>query len=76
MILSKRNFATKYAFCSNFQNLKYYLADFLKILENLQKIAKFAKFANFTSFAKKMLIFAKIAFLFCQILKTFKNLAR
>ena len=32
-------FASKYAFCRNFQNLQNHLADFLKKLQNLQKIA-------------------------------------
>ena len=35
--VSKRNFATKYAFCSIFQNLQNYLADFLKKLQNFVK---------------------------------------
>jgi hypothetical protein len=44
--ISKRNFATKYAFCSNFQNLQNYLADLLKRLQRLQKIAKFPDFCE------------------------------
>ena len=45
-----------------FRDLQNYLADFLKKLQNLQKIAKFCKFVrNFLIFAKKVLIFAKIA---------------
>ena len=52
--VSKRNFATKYAFFQVFRDLQNYLADFLKKLQNLQKIAKFCKtFAKFPDFRRK-----------------------
>ena len=35
--VSKRNFAIRHAFCSNFQNLQNCLADFLKILTKFSK---------------------------------------
>ena len=67
--VSKRNVATKYAFFQVFRDLQNYLADISKKLQNnlnlqkmvlkSQKVAKFLR--NFRIFAKKMLIFAKIA---------------
>ena len=60
--VSKRNFATKYAFFQVFRDLQNYLADFLKKLQILPKIAKFCKiFANFPDFCKKNVDFVKIA---------------
>jgi hypothetical protein len=35
--VSKRNFATKYAFFQRFRDLQNYLADFLKMLQNFAK---------------------------------------
>ena len=68
--VSKRNFATKYAFFQVFRDLQNYLADFLKKLQNFAKIAKIANFLrNFRIFAKKVLIFAKIADFFFKILQ-------
>ena len=37
-------FATKYAFCSIFQNLPDYLAEFFEICQNFAKFTTFAKF--------------------------------
>ena len=66
--VSKRNFASKYAFCSIFQNLQNYLAEFSKSCKILQKIAIFAEnqhlfvkiwkfLQNFTKFRKILQIF-------------------
>ena len=53
--VSKRNFATKYAFFQVFRDLQNYLADFFKkSYKILQEIAKFSKMLrNFRIFAKK-----------------------
>ena len=48
--VSKRNFASKYAFDSIFQNLPDYLAEIFEIWQN---------FANFATFAKFLLNFHK-----------------
>ena len=51
--VSKRNFATKYAFFQVFRDLQEYLADFLKKLQNfaknrkiLQNLVKFPDFSE------------------------------
>ena len=61
--VSKRNFASKYAFCSIFQNLQNYLADFWKFYKILQTFAKNCKIlTNFPDLCKKRCwFFAKIA---------------
>ena len=52
--VSKRNFATKYAFFQVFRDLQNYLADFLKKLQNFAKNRKnLQKFAKFPDFCKK-----------------------
>ena len=54
--VSKRNFATKYAFFQFFRDLQNYLGDFLKKLQNLQeKIKKSQKncFCEIPVFLKK-----------------------
>ena len=55
--VSKRNFATKYAFFQFFRDLQNYLADFFEIVANFAKNRKilqnFAKIFNFRIFAKK-----------------------
>ena len=45
--VSKRNFASKYAFCSIFQNLQNYLAYFSKFCKFSQIFAKFWKISRF-----------------------------
>ena len=73
--VSKRNFATKYAFFQVFRDLQNYLADFLKKLQNFAKNRKILQnFCEISGFLQKkeVLIFAKIAdFLqnFAKILK-------
>ena len=59
--VSKRNFATKYAFCSIFQNLQNYLAEFLKKLQILRNFAKIRKI-----FLKLYLDFCKRSAAFCE----------
>ena len=63
--VSKRNFATKYAFFQVFRDLQNYLhvADFLKKLQIFAKNRKILQsfLRNFRIFEKKVLIFAKIA---------------
>ena len=50
-------FASKYAFCSIFQSLPDYLAEFFEIWQNLN-FADFATFAKFfAEFSRKLLIF-------------------
>ena len=61
--VSKRNFATKYAFFQVFRDLQNYLADFLKKLQ------------NFAKFCKKSAIFAKISTFSAKIRKFRKNFA-
>ena len=48
--VSKRNFASKYAFCSIFQNLQNFLPEFSKKYKILQKFAKFCKISQNSAF--------------------------
>ena len=64
--VSKRNFASKYAFFSIFQNLQNFLAEFSKSCKILQKISDFwQKSGNFLKFRKMLRNFAKS----CKFLK-------
>ena len=52
--VSKRNFATKYAFFQVFRDLQNYLADFLKKLQNFAKNRKkLQKFCEISGFLQK-----------------------
>ena len=53
--VSKRNFATKYAFDSIFQNLPDYLAEFFEIWQNFANCGTFAFFV--VEISRKLLIF-------------------
>ena len=56
--MSKRNFATKYAFCSKFQNLQDHLAGFLKILQNFAEIRKILEtFGKISGILQEVLTF-------------------
>ena len=71
--VSKRNFASKYAFCSIFQNLQNFLAEFSKSCKILQKISDFwQKSGNFPKFCKILRKFEKV----CKILQHFENSTR
>ena len=75
--VSKRNFASKDAFCRIFQNLQNYLADFLKKLQDFEKNRKilqnFARICEISGFCKERVqIFAKIADFLLQNFASFK----
>ena len=70
--VSKRNFATKYAFCSIFQNLQNYLADFLKKLQIFAKNRKILQnFCEISGFLQKKCWFLRKSLIFCKILQKF-----
>ena len=65
--VSKRNFASKYAFCSIFQNLQNFLAEFWKKLQN---------FAKFRKIPQNFAIFWKISGFLPKIAEFLRNFAR
>ena len=77
--VSKRNFASKYAFCSIFQNLQNYLAEFSKSCKISQQISDFwqksgniPKKCKINYFCKILLKFVKI----CQNLSKFVKILK
>ena len=71
--VSKRNFATKYAFFQVFRDLQNYLAAFLKKLQNFAKNRKILQnFCEISGFLQnKSAVFAKFADSFLQNLQFF-----
>ena len=70
--VSKRNFATKYAFFQVFRDLQNYLADFLKKLQNFAKNRKILQnFCEISGFLQKKCWFLRKSLIFCKILQNF-----
>ena len=59
-VVSAPIFASKYAFCSIFQNLPDSQAEFFEIWQNFANFTTFAKFKIFAEFLRKLLIFKPI----------------
>ena len=70
--VSKRNFATKYAFFQVFRDLQNYLAAFLKKLQNFAKNRKILQnFCEISGFSQKKCWFLRKSLIFCKILQNF-----